>query len=177
MNEPLHAPVDSLDDTRWNRLIAEHRDAVFRLAYLLLGDAHEAEDVAQDVFVRAFRAWERYDQNRPLRPWLLRITTNLVANRRRSLARAFAAFTRLGRETPEFAPDIALANQARHEAQELWRAVRQLRQTDQQIIYMRYFLDLPEADMAQALAIAAGTVKSRLHRALVRLRSRQCAPR
>jgi RNA polymerase sigma-70 factor (ECF subfamily) len=53
----------------------------------------------------------------------------------------------------------------------LWRAVRRLGQADQEVIYLRFFLELPEAEMAGALHIAPGTVKSRLHRALRRLRA------
>ena len=56
------------------------------------------------------------------------------------------------------------------EAQELWRAVRRLSAADQQLIYLRYFLELTEAETAAALEVPAGTVKSRLHRALGRLR-------
>jgi RNA polymerase sigma-70 factor (ECF subfamily) len=57
------------------------------------------------------------------------------------------------------------------EAQTLWQAVRRLRPAEQEVVYMRYFLDLSEAEMARALGVAAGTVKSRLHRALDRLRN------
>jgi len=56
------------------------------------------------------------------------------------------------------------------EVQQLWQAVRRLNLADQQIIYLRYFLGLPEAEMATALEVALGTIKSRLHRALNRLR-------
>jgi RNA polymerase sigma-70 factor (ECF subfamily) len=53
----------------------------------------------------------------------------------------------------------------------LWQAVRTLKQADQEVIYLRYFLELSEAELAQALGVAQGTVKSRLHRALSRLRA------
>ncbi len=53
----------------------------------------------------------------------------------------------------------------------LWRAVRRLKETDQQVIYLRYFLELPVAEAAQVLEVAPGTVKSRLYRALKRLRA------
>jgi RNA polymerase sigma-70 factor (ECF subfamily) len=57
------------------------------------------------------------------------------------------------------------------QAQALWQAVRRLPQADQEVVYLRFFLELPEADMAAALDVAPGTVKSRLHRALRRLRA------
>ena len=62
----------------WTTLVGQQQEAVFRLAYLLLGDADEAQDVAQEAFIRAFRALHRFDPARPLRPWLLSITANLV---------------------------------------------------------------------------------------------------
>ncbi len=150
--------------------MSEHRAAAFRLAYLLMGDADEADDVAQEAFIRAYRALDRFDPARPMRPWLMRIVTNLARNRRRSVGRYLAALGRLLRAEPE----PVLHNPGRPgpeaEALEVWEAVRHLNENDQRVIYLRYFLEMPEAEMAEALGIAPGTVKSRLHRALQRLR-------
>jgi RNA polymerase sigma-70 factor (ECF subfamily) len=158
------------DVAAWEALVGDHQEAVFRLAYLLLADADEAQDVAQDAFVRAFRALGRFDASRPLRPWLLRITANLARNRLRSAGRYWAALQRSFWEHPEPAASVEERSLQRLEAQQLWRAVRRLNLADQQVIYLRYYLELPEAEMATALAVAPGTIKSRLHRALNRLR-------
>ena len=158
------------DATAWDELVSQYQEAVFRLAYLLMGDADEAADVAQDAFIRAYRAMDRFDVSRPLRPWLLRITTNLARNRRRSLGRYVAALRRLLLAEPPQTASIADHSARRMEAQALWQAVRQLGRADQEVIYLRYFLDLSEAEMSKTLEIAPGTVKSRLHRALGRLR-------
>lgn len=159
------------DGVAWAELVGQHQEAVFRLAYLLLGDADEAKDVAQEAFIRAFRSLHQFDSARPLRPWLLRITTNMVHNRRRAVGRYLAALQRLVRLAPEPlfspAPEETLPQA---EAQMLWQAVRRLNSTDQQIIYLRYFLELSVAETAYAAGIAPGTVKSRLSRALERLR-------
>ena len=56
------------DDAAWEMLVRDHQEAIFRLAYLLLGDAHEAEDIAQDVFVRAFRALDTLTRRGPCVP-------------------------------------------------------------------------------------------------------------
>lgn len=158
------------DGTAWEALVRQHQDAVFRLAYLLLGDADEAEDVAQDAFIRAFAALQRFDTTRPLRPWLLTIAGNLARNRRRAVGRYLAAMRRVLQGQPQHGPSPEQQSGQQWEAEILWQAVRRLRSRDQQIIYVRYFLDLSESETAAILEIAPGTVKSRLHRALSRLR-------
>ena len=153
----------------WERLVLEHQQPIFRLAYLLLGDADDAEDIAQETFLRAYHALDRFDSARPLRPWLMRIATNLCRNRQRSLGRYLAALQKLLRSEP--APDSAVQQAEQNlEADRLWKTVRRLRLEDQQVIYLRYFLDCSEAETAEALGVAPGTVKSRSHRALGRLR-------
>lgn len=157
----------------WEGLVAQHQEAVFRLAYLLLGDSDDAQDVAQEVFIRAYQALGRFDVSRPMRPWLLHIAANLARNRRRSVGRYVAALQRAFRAEPAQtgrAAVEALTGQ-KMEAESLWRAVRRLREPEQHVVYLRFFLELPEAEMAAALDIAPGTVKSRLHRALKHLRA------
>jgi RNA polymerase sigma-70 factor (ECF subfamily) len=158
------------DGAAWETLVRDHQQAVFRLAYLLLADASDAEDVAQDTFVRAFRALHTFDTQRPLRPWLLRIATNLAHNRRRSIGRYLAALKRNIQSNPEPVTSLGERSAQQWEAQVLWQAVRKLGRWEQEVVYLRYFLDLSEAEMATALGVAPGTVKSRLHRALAKLR-------
>lgn len=159
------------DAGAWEALVQQHQEAVFRLAYLLLGNADDAGDVAQEVFVRTFRSLHRFDIERPLRPWLLRITANLASNHRRSIGRYLGAWQRLIRLAPEQAmakaPDQALASD---DARTVWLATRRLGRIDQEVIYLRFFLELSTTETAAALGVAPGTVKSRLNRALERLR-------
>lgn len=161
------------DDQAWEVIVRRHEEAVFRLAYLILGDVDEAADAAQEAFVRAFLSLEQFDTGRPLRPWLLGIGINLARNRRRAAGRYLAHLRRLLVRTAEPVPDaeqLSRRVQQRWEADMLWQAVQQLNQIGQDVIYLRYFLDMPEATMAETLAVAPGTVKSRLHRATRRLR-------
>lgn len=155
----------------WEALVREHQQAVYRLAYLILGNAHEAEDVAQEAFLRAFRALDRFDPARQLRPWLLQITANAARNHRRSAGRYLAALQRLVQTAPEPARTFAGSSVAQLDAEALWQAVRRLSRADQEIIYLRYFLDLSEAETVSVLGVPPGTAKSRLHRALGRLRA------
>ena len=152
------------DGAAWEDLVGEHQQPVFRLAYLLLGDPDEAQDVAQETFIRAYRAMHRFDAQRPLRPWLLRIAANLAYNRQRSLRRYLAALMRLAQDQPHTSPA--------HESGErlLGEAVGRLKWQHREAIYLRYFLGMSEAEMTDALEVAPGTVKSRLHRALDSLR-------
>jgi RNA polymerase sigma-70 factor (ECF subfamily) len=157
------------DASAWEPLVLEHQQAVFRLAYLLLGDADDAEDIAQETFLRAWNNLKRFDLARPLRPWLLSIAANLSRNRRRSAGRYISALMRAFREEPGPTP-LEQKSTQRSDADQLWNAVKHLDRPDQQIVYLRFFLDLSVSETADVLQIAEGTVKSRLSRALEKLR-------
>jgi RNA polymerase sigma-70 factor, ECF subfamily len=158
------------DAAAWEPLMLAHQEAVFRLSYLLLGDPDDAEDVAQETFLRAWKYLKRFDVTRPLRPWLLSIASNLASNRRRSAARYLSALTRALRNEPASSINVEEKSTQQMEANHLWKAVKNLSLPDQQIIYLRYFLDLSVTETAEVLQVAEGTVKSRLSRALERLR-------
>jgi len=158
------------DATAWESLMLAHQEAVFRLSYLLLGNPDDAEDIAQETFLRAWKYLKRFDETRPLRPWLLSIASHLASNRRRSAGRYFAALTRAFRDEPTSV--TTEENSSQHmQANDLWKAVQTMNLADQQIIYLRYFLDLSVAETADVLQVAEGTVKSRLSRALDKLRT------
>ncbi|HKP51696.1 MAG TPA: sigma-70 family RNA polymerase sigma factor [Chloroflexia bacterium] len=175
MNEPdLISRARTGDEAAWEMLVREHQEPIFRLAYLLLGDSHEAEDVAQDTFIRAFRALHTFDIARSMRPWLLTIASNLARNKMRSLSRYLAALRRNARLEPAVAdPAVSPGERSAQqwEANTLWQAVRRLKTHEQEVVYMRYFLELSEVEMASALQVAPGTIKSRLHRAIAQLRT------
>jgi len=158
------------DPAAWEPLVLAHQESVFRLSYLLLGDPDDAQDIAQETFLRAWKHLRRFDPARPLRPWLLSIASNLASNRRRSAGRYVSALMRAFRSEPATANSLEEKSAQHMEASDLWKAVRNLSMPDQQVIYLRYFLELSVAETAQALNAPEGTVKSRLSRALERLR-------
>jgi RNA polymerase sigma factor (sigma-70 family) len=161
------------NEAAWEELVTYYQEALFRLAYLMLADGAAAEEVVQETFVRAYLHLDRYDADRPLRPWLFSITANLARNRRRSLGRYIEAVRRFFQQQPPtlITPGVDGRFQKQEEARLLWQAVQQLTQPGREVIYLRYFLGFSTAETAETLAIAPGTVKSRTHRALHQLRS------
>ncbi len=142
-----------------------------RVAYALVGD--EASDVVQDAMVKAYRNLHRFRPGGPFRAWLLRIVTNESSNRRRSAGRRAQLALRVRREFSSggAAPSPEEAAIARERQVMLAAAVARLSAMDQRVIALRWFAELSEAEMATALECAPGTVKSRLARALERLRA------
>lgn len=159
------------DSGAWESLVLMHQEALFRLAYLFLGDADEAADVAQEAFIRAYKSLDRFDTTRLLRPWMMSICANLARNRRRSIGRQLAALRRLVMKDPDHTASVEDRTTQRWQAHTLRRAVQRLSEHDQQVIYLRYFLDMSVEETAQVLEVASGTIKSRLHRALDRLQA------
>jgi RNA polymerase sigma factor (sigma-70 family) len=160
------------ETSAYEDLVRRYQDLAHRTAYLITADAAEAEDAVQTGFVNAYRALHRFRPDTPFRPWLLTIVANEARNRRRAAGRRASLALRLSedRRRDDAAPSPEASVLAREPAEELLRAVNALRERDRVVIILRYFLDLSETEMAQVLACSRGTVKSRLSRALERLR-------
>jgi len=150
-----------------------YQEVAFRTAYLITGDASEAEEATQEAFIKAYRALGRFRSGAPFRPWLLAIVANEARNQRRAAARRAGLFLRVAREgTPgnsPSSPEAAVLTAERRA--ELLEALGDLREEARLAIACRYFLGLSEEETAVALGCARGTVKSRLSRALNSLRS------
>jgi len=161
------------DTAAYERLVRMHQAVAFRTAYLVTGDAPEAEDATQEAFVKAYRALKRFRPGAPFRPWLLAIVANEARNRRRSAGRRTNLTLRAaaeGRETVSttVSPEASVVASERRE--ELLSRLGELGEGDRLVISCRYFLELSEEETAAALGCARGTVKSRLSRAIARLR-------
>jgi RNA polymerase sigma factor (sigma-70 family) len=162
------------DTDAYAALVRGHEEIAFRTAVLITGDAAEAEEAAQDGFVKAYRALHRFRSSEPLRPWLLTIVANEARNRRRAGGRRAALTLRVaGEERPsrEAAPSPEAALLASEQRATLLAALGRLREDDRLVIGCRYLLDLSEVETAAALGLPRGTVKSRLSRGLERLRA------
>lgn len=151
-------------------LVTRYEQVAFRAAYVIVRDPASAEDIAQEAFVRVHGSRARFNANEPFRPWLVRIVTNLALNEVRGRGRRTGLLARFGRmpsERPPEPEDLALASEAQRL---LWHAMNRLPPGDRVILYIRYWLELPEKEIALAIGKAPGTVKSRLSRAGQRLR-------
>lgn len=162
------------DTQAYAEILRRHQELAFRTAYLITGVADDAEDAAQEAFVKAYWALPKFTSGLPLRPWLLRIVANEARNRRRSAARGAGLALQVARNRPavDAAPSAEAAVLAAETRTRLLEAVNRLRDDDRRVIACRYFLDLSEAETARILDVPRGTVKSRLSRAISRLRAR-----
>lgn len=160
------------DGDAFAQLVRPHEEIAFRTALLITRNAADAEDAAQEGVVKAYRALGRFRRDAPFRPWLLAIVANEARNRlraagrRESLALRAAAEASSGGAAPS--PEGALV--AAEERAQLLRAVEGLADEQRLVVSCRFFLGLSEEETAAALGVRRGTVKSRLSRALDRLR-------
>ena len=161
------------DERAFEELLRRHETIAFRTAYLITGSAADAEDVVQEACLKAYRALGRFDPSRPFRPWLLAIVANEARNRLRGDARRADLALRAAREgrPDDAAPPAEASLLAGERRATLLAALDRLRDEERLAVACRYLLDLSEEETAAALGVARGTVKSRVSRALDRLRA------
>jgi RNA polymerase sigma-70 factor (sigma-E family) len=156
-------------------MAAEHREfldffadqywPLRRVGFLLTGDWHEAEELAQEAMSRTFAAWGRVREPERAAAYARKVLVNRyrsVARRARVEARHLLASDPHDRYEPDFSGDGPL----------LWEALRRLPARQRSAIVLRFYLDLPEAEVARLLGVPTGTVKSWTHRGLAQLRVR-----
>ncbi len=170
-DDELVAAARGGNQAAFGSLVERHRHDALRVAYGIADG--EADDVAQEAFVKAYRNLMQFRAGSAFRPWLLTIVANEARNRRRSFLRRNALVLRVRAAEPSGLvnddPADAVLHQARRET--LVAALSRLSDPDREVLSLRYFAQLTEAEMAAALGCASGTVKSRLSRALGRLRT------
>ena len=169
-DETLVARARDGDADAFGELVTRYRELAFRVAWVLAPGA-DAEDAVQEAFVKAWFALPRFRQGAPFRPWLCRIVSNEARNRSRSARRREALALRDAGATPhEAAPAPDETVLARDDAALLVAAMNRLTPDDRLVVAYRWLFELSEAEMADALGVPPGTVKSRLSRAMARLR-------
>ena len=170
--QDLIARAQRGDIQAYEQLVQQYEQIAFRVACLITHEEHEAADAAQDAFLRAYRSLHSFKPDQPFRPWLLRIVTNAALNRIQAAQRRERMTERYTRQVMVEDGGLSIEGLAvkREQQRRLFAAVSRLAPDQQALIALRYFLELPEAEVAAALNIPRGTVKSRLHRTLAKLR-------
>jgi RNA polymerase sigma factor (sigma-70 family) len=160
------------DDGAYEDLVKRYGQIAFRVAWLVTRDRGEAEDAAQEAFVKAYYALDRFRPDAPFRPWLLRIVANEARNRARSGRRRQGLALRAAAVSDgDAAPSPETAALAREDRETLLAALNRLPAADREVIGHRYLVGLSESETATVLDVRVGTVKSRLSRAMARLRA------
>ena len=157
----VSAPTDAADAV--SALFREHALGLTRLAFLMLGDRFAAEDVVQDAFCGLYRAWDRLSSH-----------DNAVGYLRVSVVNGCRSAVRRSRRAPRplavaqaaSAEAVALSGEERRAAV---AAMRRLPARQREALILRYFADLSENEIAQAMGVSAGTVKSSTARGLAAL--------
>jgi RNA polymerase sigma-70 factor (ECF subfamily) len=142
------------------RLFRRHWPSAHRAAYLIVHDGAAAEDIAQEAFLSAIRALDRFDRRRPFGPWLNRI----VVNRAIDWARARALRREVGSDG--LAEPAARAAPAPPYSDDLMTALATLSPEHRAVVVLRYLLEYTPGEIADMLGLPRGTVNSRLRRAL-----------
>jgi RNA polymerase sigma-70 factor (ECF subfamily) len=150
----------------FEELFRRHWRRAHRAAFLVVGDPTAAEDIAQEAFLAAIRALDRFDRSRPFGPWLHRITVNRAIDfaRARSL-RAESTWSDAGDHAA--APPVLELDEI---SSELLGALRELSPDHRAVVVLRYVLEYTPGEIASMLELPRGTVNSRLRRALDTLR-------
>jgi RNA polymerase sigma-70 factor (ECF subfamily) len=161
------------DGSAFAEIVRAHEEIAFRTAYLITRNAADAEDAAQEGFVKAYYALSRFRRGAPLRPWLLRIVANEARNRRRSAGRRAGMTLRVAgaAASGDAAPSPEAAALDGERRAELLEALGRLDERDRDVLVHRFLLGLDERETAETLGVRRGTVKSRTSRALDRLRA------
>jgi RNA polymerase sigma-70 factor (ECF subfamily) len=159
------------DDQAFATLVNRHQRITYNVCYRMLGDGYEAEDAAQEAFLRAFRYLDRYDPGRSFKTWLLSIASNHCIDRLRRRLTKLSIDDLLpwhpALTSQEGSPERATL---RHERSDTFQAMlEELTPQYRAVLVFYYWYDMSCKEIAETLEIEEGTVKSRLHRARKKL--------
>lgn len=162
---------DAADMPSWSELVAQHGDRVYRLAFRLCGNAHDAEDITQEAFIRVFRSLDKYKPG-TFEGWMHRIVTNLFLDlaRRRGRIR-FEALPEDAERVPgrERSPEQVLSEESFDPV--LQTALANLSPEFRAAVVLSDIEDLSYEEVGRILGVKMGTVRSRIHRGRAALRA------
>jgi len=171
----LAARAAAGDGAAFRTLVERHRAMVYRLAYQFAGNHHDAEDIAQDVFIKVYRSLDRFRYDAQLTSWLYRIVMNAcIDHKRRQAPAGWAPFTEDAElrmaNTPEEGPGPEEQAYGLQIGEVLATEIARLPPGQRLVFTMRHHEGLKLTEIADALGLAEGTVKRQLHAAVHRLR-------
>ena len=163
------------DASAFQALVERHRTMVYRVAYQFAGNHHDAEDIAQEVFIKVYRSLDRFRQDAQLTSWMYRIVMNAcIDHRRRYRAGTNAATGDEAEYTMSNAPEETPGPEEQAYAGEIGEVLQleigRLPKGQRLVFVMRHYQGMKLCEIAAALGLAEGTVKRQLHAAVHRLR-------
>ena len=167
------------DVDAFGRVVEAFQKPVFNLCYRMLGNREDAEDAAQESFWRAFQGLAKYDFQRSFGTWMLSIAAHYCIDRLRRKKPLLLSLESLLPEddAPDETPDPESQTHRKQEQEEVQRLLAMLGREERSMIVMRYWHDMSYEEIARALRVSVGAVKSRLHRARNTLAERWTANR
>ena len=162
-----------VERVEYDELYRTHSARIRQLCRLLLMDPHEAEEVAQDVFLKLFRECQIQNRSIQWRPWLTRVTINACRDRRRSSWWKWwrtnsTEFQETDFPSPHLTPESAVLN--REHCEHIWRCFRKLSARQQEVFVLRHLEAWSTEEVAEILGLTVGSVKQHLFRAVQHLR-------
>lgn len=152
------------DRDAFGEIVLLHQQAVFNVAYRLLGDVYDAEDAAQEAFIRAYQFFDRFDADRPLAPWLKRITVNVCLNRLEQ-SRPASAIDEEAAPVPDPRPSPEAQTVEGQRLKRIREEISNLTPRYRAVIELRHFQELSYEEIARELKRPLSDVKSDLFRA------------
>lgn len=151
-------------------IFRENKDYIYKAALFLTKSRELADDITQEVFIKAIVYYHTYDHTKAIRPWLYKIMLNRVHTVMRKQTYNLPLEMIWNHSTSENIEDFILRDEANRE---LWISISKLSLKIREVLYMHYYLDMKLEDIAEILEIPIGTCKSRLHTGITRLRKHE----
>jgi RNA polymerase sigma-70 factor (ECF subfamily) len=157
--------AQSGDTQAFTLLLEAYQRPVFNLCYRMLGNAQDAEDAAQETFLRAYQSLKRYDNNRPFSTWLLSIAAHYCIDQIRKRRVQIVSVEELPvPDLPEPSPGMESNLSKKEEQQRIKAVIGVLDATDRAAVVMYYWYDFSYQEICQALSLSMSALKSRLNR-------------
>ena len=164
----IQAQKGSVD--AFTELVNSHQNAVYNLCYRMLGDPYEAEDAAQETFIRAYKAMKSYDKNRSFSTWLLSIAAHYCIDQlRKKCLKVTSIEDTPHLEIPDSGPNPEVSLTKSEQQKRVKDLLNVLNETDRAIVIMFYWYEFSYGEIAEALNLTSSAVKSRIHRARAQL--------